>query len=266
MLRGSLRQRDVRCVGRSTTWTAMVVGPWYIWLTPDGPRHGGIRSSEGHAESGGNMLRIVIAAADTGLGHLLATALAPAQVLEVVGTALDGESALDVVRRTQPDVVLLDGDMAMPSRDGLALVAAIKEAVPETLVVVLAAEVRGETAHAALAAGAMCVLAKDGSAQLPADLGWSDPGECRGTRPSRQDGTHREPSSGLAQAIEPCASTLRRAPQGTRDVRHGTSKQTLAASRASAPGRCAPDRGTVSRRPRPAPPRPANGRRAARPR
>ncbi len=120
------------------------------------------------------MLRIVIAEPDEALSQWLADAIAPAQGFEVVGTALDGETAIDVVRRTRPDVVLVDADIVMPPQGGLTLVAAVVDAIPEALVVVLAADAREETAQAALAAGATGVLAKDGSAQIPADLNWPD--------------------------------------------------------------------------------------------
>jgi len=120
------------------------------------------------------VLRIVIAEPDEALSQWLADAIAPAQGFEVVGTAPDGETAIDVVRRTRPDVVLVDADIEMPPQGGLTLVAAVVDAIPEALVVVLAADALEETAQAALAAGATGVLAKDGSAQIPADLNWPD--------------------------------------------------------------------------------------------
>jgi YesN/AraC family two-component response regulator len=120
------------------------------------------------------MLRIVIAEPDEALSRWLTDAIAPAQGFEVVGTALDGESAKEVVRRTRPDVVLVDADIVMPPLGGLSLVVAIKDTIPETMIVVLAGEALQETAEAALAAGATGVLAKDGSVQIPADLGWPD--------------------------------------------------------------------------------------------
>jgi CheY-like chemotaxis protein len=132
------------------------------------------RADTAMESQGGHMLRIVIAEQDEALSRWLADAIAPAQGFEVVGTALDGESAIDVVRRTRPDVVLVDADIVMPRQGGLSLVAAIKDTMPETMVVVLAADALDETAEAALAAGATGVLAKDGSAQIPADLGWPD--------------------------------------------------------------------------------------------
>jgi CheY-like chemotaxis protein len=172
------------------------------------------------------MFRIVIAEPDAALSLWLAAAIAPAQGFEVVGTAHDGESALDVVRRTRPDVVLVDVDIVMPPEGGLTLVAAIREAVPETLVVVLAEEAREETALAALAAGATSVLPKDGSAPIPADLGWSDPGEGRATRPRRGGCTYRERSTKTAHTRR----ALELAPLGASHVtcehRSGASKRT----------------------------------------
>jgi DNA-binding NarL/FixJ family response regulator len=133
------------------------------------------------------MLRIVIAEPDEALSLWLADAFAPALALEVVGTARDGESALDVVRRLRPDVVLVDVDIVMPPQGGVTLVEAIAEAIPGTVLLVLAAgEALEETARSALAVGATGVLAKDGSAQIPADLTWSDTGEGRATSSVQQ--------------------------------------------------------------------------------
>jgi DNA-binding NtrC family response regulator len=55
-----------------------------------------------------------------------------------VHTAYDGASAVEVVRQSHPDVVLLD--LSMPGMDGLAALKAIKELVPRTEVVLLTAE------------------------------------------------------------------------------------------------------------------------------
>jgi ActR/RegA family two-component response regulator len=136
------------------------------------------------AAEGGHVLRIVIAEPDEALTSWLADAIAPAQGFEVVGTARDGESALDTVRRTHPDVVLVDADIDMPPDRGLTLVAAVLKALPETLVVVLAAQDFETTAQAAMALGAAGLLAKDGSVQIPEDLGWPDLGSGPGPGPS----------------------------------------------------------------------------------
>ena len=140
------------------------------------------------------MLRIVIAGPDEALGLWLAAAIAPAEQFDLVGTVLDGAEALELVVRTHPDVVVVDADIVMPPLGGLTLVAAVKDAIPETEVVVLVADAREETAEAALIAGAVAVLAKDGSVQIPVDLEGADPEESddissltRGRAPPRAD-------------------------------------------------------------------------------
>ena len=112
------------------------------------------------------MFRIVIAEPDDALSVWLADAFAPEQGFEIVGRAQDSRSALEMTRRAHPNVVLVDVDIVMPPHNGLTLVAAIRDAMPETLVLVLAGEMVRETAHAAFAAGAAGVFAKDGSAQI----------------------------------------------------------------------------------------------------
>lgn len=126
------------------------------------------------------MLRIVMAEPDEVLSAWLMAAISPVQAFEVVGTALDGESALAVVRRTDPDVVVVDADVMMPPQGCVTLVEAIRKEMPATLVFVLAEAAREETARAVMAAGATAVLAKDGSAQIPADLSWADTGQSEG--------------------------------------------------------------------------------------
>ena len=78
--------------------------------------------------------------------------------IEVVGTAADGSDALDLVRRTQPDVVIMD--LQMPGTDG---VAATRQVVAEgvTDVLVLTSFSDADRIVAALDAGAVGYLLKD---------------------------------------------------------------------------------------------------------
>src|SRR4051794_4153315 len=55
--------------------------------------------------------------------------------LEVVGEAADGAEALELCRRLEPDLVLMD--VRMPKMDGLAATRAIKEEFPKTSVVMV---------------------------------------------------------------------------------------------------------------------------------
>ena len=78
--------------------------------------------------------------------------------IDVVGTAADGDAALEVVRRTHPDVVLMD--LQMPGTDG---VTATRQIVEEggTDVLVLTSFSDADRIVAALDAGAVGYLLKD---------------------------------------------------------------------------------------------------------
>ncbi|GAA4171526.1 response regulator transcription factor [Gryllotalpicola koreensis] len=79
--------------------------------------------------------------------------------IEVVGEASDGASALELARRTRPDVVLMD--VRMPGVDGIAATADIAVELPETRVLVLTTFDLDEYAFGALRAGASGFLLKD---------------------------------------------------------------------------------------------------------
>jgi DNA-binding NarL/FixJ family response regulator len=82
--------------------------------------------------------------------------------MEVVGTAADGSEVLDVVRRTRPDVVLMD--LQMPGTDGVAATRAVVDAGPGPQVLVLTSFSDEERIVAALDAGAVGYLLKDAEA------------------------------------------------------------------------------------------------------
>jgi len=83
--------------------------------------------------------------------------------IRVVGEAADGRSAIDVVRRRRPDVVLMD--IRMPELDGLRAAEAIV-ADPElaTAVIMLTTFDAGEYVYEALRVGASGFLLKDAPA------------------------------------------------------------------------------------------------------
>lgn len=68
------------------------------------------------------------------LRALLRFALEGEGGLEVVGQAGDGAAGVEIVRETQPDVVILD--LAMPGTDGLEAIPQILEAAPATRILV----------------------------------------------------------------------------------------------------------------------------------
>lgn len=58
-------------------------------------------------------------------------------MVAIVGEAVDGQEALELVRRERPDLVI--ADVVMPNLDGLELTGLIKRARPETKVIILTA-------------------------------------------------------------------------------------------------------------------------------
>ncbi len=75
----------------------------------------------------------------------------------VVGTAVDGQDALEKAPKLQPDVIMMDGQM--PRMDGPTAIRAIKKIMPDVKVLFLT--VYGDYAGDALAAGASWYLTKD---------------------------------------------------------------------------------------------------------
>ena len=79
--------------------------------------------------------------------------------VELVGTAEDGERALDLVREHSPDVALMD--LRMPRLDGVEATRRIGVEHPSTRVIVLTTYADDESVFAALQAGARGYLTKD---------------------------------------------------------------------------------------------------------
>jgi len=88
----------------------------------------------------------------------LAAIVGSAPDLEVVATAGDADSALESVRRTSPDVVLMD--VRMPGRDGIDATREIVALGGQTRVLVLTTVELDEVVLAALRAGASGFLLK----------------------------------------------------------------------------------------------------------
>ncbi|WP_016952772.1 response regulator transcription factor [Anabaena sp. PCC 7108] len=79
--------------------------------------------------------------------------------LEIVGEAENGETAINLVEKLQPDVVLMD--IRMPIIDGVAATREIQKRFPNTKVLVLTTFDDDEYVKAALQNGAMGYLLKD---------------------------------------------------------------------------------------------------------
>jgi len=95
----------------------------------------------------------------------LETLLSVHKDIQVVGQANNGQEAVEVATRVQPDVILMD--MRMPVLDGVGATRRLKKALPQCRVIVLTTFDDDEYVFDALRAGAVGYLLKDvGSAQL----------------------------------------------------------------------------------------------------
>jgi DNA-binding NarL/FixJ family response regulator len=83
--------------------------------------------------------------------------------LEVVGEAADGVEAVEVARRLDPDVVLMD--VRMPRLDGIAATRALVSREPAPAVIIVTTFDLDEYVYEALSAGASGFLLKDAPEQ-----------------------------------------------------------------------------------------------------
>ena len=81
--------------------------------------------------------------------------------LAVVGEASDGEAAVAVATELKPDVVVMD--LMMPVMDGVEATQRIKEALPETKILILTTFGTSVDVARAIAAGASGAIVKDAS-------------------------------------------------------------------------------------------------------
>lgn len=79
--------------------------------------------------------------------------------MEVVGEAVDGIAAVELARKTKPDVVLLD--MVMPRQDGLATIPMLKDLVPDARILVLTSFAESNRVYQAIKSGALGYMLKD---------------------------------------------------------------------------------------------------------
>ncbi len=81
------------------------------------------------------------------------------QDLDVVGEAHNGSQAVEIARKTKPEVVLLD--MVMGNEDGLSTIPKLIEAAPEARILVLTSFAEPDRVYQAIKAGALGYLLKD---------------------------------------------------------------------------------------------------------
>ncbi|MCA9816408.1 MAG: response regulator transcription factor [Candidatus Obscuribacterales bacterium] len=127
----------------------------------------------------------------------LKTVLAKTEGLEVAGTASDGRDAVEQARSIVPDVIVMD--IGLPFLNGIEASKQIKEARPETKIVMLTSHDDEEHVFAALGAGVegYCLKESSGglltSAILSVSEGaaWLDPGIARMVLESTREGRQK---------------------------------------------------------------------------
>ena len=116
------------------------------------------------------VIRVVVVEDSATMRHALREALSADPDLQVVGEALDGRQAVELVGRLRPDVVTMD--MMLPTMSGLVATEHIMAEFPTPILVVSSAD-RQEmfSTYHALAAGAVDVLEKPRGDD--SDAGWA---------------------------------------------------------------------------------------------
>ncbi|MGW0228510.1 response regulator [Actinopolymorpha singaporensis] len=114
--------------------------------------------SVGEGSGSSPALRVLVVDDDDLMRAGLRAVLSTDETVEVVGEASNGREAVEEVRRTRPDVVLMD--VRMPELDGIAATRAIVEADPDARILILTTFSDDEYVYGSLAAGASGFLLK----------------------------------------------------------------------------------------------------------
>src|SRR5919108_5527787 len=110
-------------------------------------------------------IRVMVADDDEAVLDAMSGLLSSDPALDVVGTARDARTAIDLAERHEPDVALVD--VRMPRGGGTTAAREIRRRSPETHVVALSASTDAKSVVSTLRAGAVGYVAKD---QAPGDV------------------------------------------------------------------------------------------------
>lgn len=107
------------------------------------------------------IIRVLVVDDHTVVRDGLNALLSAEEGMQVVGSAADGLEAVELAKRLEPDVILLD--LVMPRMDGVQATLEIKKAYPEARVLVLTSFAENHMVFSAIKAGAIGYLMKDTS-------------------------------------------------------------------------------------------------------
>jgi NarL family two-component system response regulator LiaR len=109
-----------------------------------------------------NVVRVMLVDDHTVVRRGLGAVLEVSDDMSLVGEASDGEEAIQLCERLQPDVILMD--LLMPKMDGIAATKAIHERWPKVRIIALTSYKDKEYVEGVLRAGATSYLLKNVSA------------------------------------------------------------------------------------------------------
>lgn len=104
-------------------------------------------------------IKVLIADDHEILRYGMSTFLSSADNIEVVGEASTGEECLDLFKKTQPDVCVLD--ISMPHKDGIETTLAIRKIDPEVKILILSMHIDKNILQRVLEAGINGYLLKN---------------------------------------------------------------------------------------------------------
>jgi len=97
-------------------------------------------------------ISVLVAQGDDALRAEVEAILAEAEDIEVVGVTRTGDAALVMARKLEPAILLVDYDL--PGRDGIETTQALATLLPDSAVIVLAADMSADVLRRAMVAGA----------------------------------------------------------------------------------------------------------------
>jgi two-component system, NarL family, response regulator LiaR len=104
-------------------------------------------------------IRVLIVDDHAGVRRALSIFLEEWEDLELAGEADNGKTAIDLVERLEPDVVLMD--LVMPVMDGIHATEIIRQKFPQVQVIVLTSTIDFDLINKAIEAGAFGYMLKD---------------------------------------------------------------------------------------------------------